>query len=196
MKVIAGLGNPEKKYEKTYHNLGFLAADNVAKKLNLDYREKSDMRCFMAQGFSSSGEKFLLIKPTTYMNLSGECISRIVSYYNLPLKDLLVIYDDLDIDIGKIRFRAHGKSGTHNGVRNITALLGSEEFNRVRIGSKQIHGDLPIVDYVLSEIPECEYESLNFSISRAADLAIDFINGDDKDILMQRYNGNAEGKQA
>lgn len=187
MKVIAGLGNPEKKYENTYHNLGFIAADNVAKKLGLEYKLKSSLKCAVAEG-KYNGEKFLLVKPTTYMNLSGECIAKVLSYYDVSTEDLLVIYDDIDIEIGQIRFRPHGSSGTHNGMRNISALISSNEFRRVRIGSKPRNPEIPLIDYVLSKIPKEEFEPLNKAIDRAGDLAIDFLKGTSCDDLMQEYN--------
>lgn len=191
MKVIAGLGNPEKKYENTYHNLGFIAADNIAAKLGLDFKLKSALKCAIAQG-EYGGEKFLLVKPTTYMNLSGECISKVLSYYSLSTDDLIVIYDDIDIEIGQIRFRPHGSAGTHNGMRNISQLLSSTDFSRVRIGSKQQNPLIPLIDYVLSKIPSDEFDPFNKAISRAADCALDFVKGLTKDALMQEYNKRIE----
>lgn len=191
MKVIAGLGNPEKKYENTYHNLGFIAADNIAAKLRLDFKLKSSLKCAIAQG-EYGGEKFLLVKPTTYMNLSGECISKVLSYYSLSTDDLIVIYDDIDIEIGQIRFRPHGSAGTHNGMRNISQLLSSTEFARVRIGSKQQNPLIPLIDYVLSKINDSEFDAFNKAISRAADCALDFVKGLGKDALMQEYNKRIE----
>lgn len=191
MKVIVGLGNPEKKYEYTYHNLGFLAADNVAAKLNLEYKLKSSLKCAISQGVYE-GQKFLLVKPTTYMNLSGECVQKVLSFYGISPEDLLVIYDDIDIEIGQIRFRPHGSSGTHNGMRNISLLIGTNEFRRVRIGSKPRNSNIPLIDYVLSKINQSEYDSLNKAIDRAALCALDFVKGIPPDGLMQEYNKRIE----
>ncbi len=187
MKVIAGLGNPEKKYENTYHNLGFIAIDNVAKKLNLEYKLKSSLKCALSEG-RYNGERFLLVKPTTYMNLSGECIAKVLAYYDVRVEDLLVIYDDIDIEIGQIRFRPHGSAGTHNGMRNISALIKNNEFRRLRIGSKPQNPEIPLIDYVLSQIPKEQYSDLNKAIDRAGDCAIDFLKGASPDDLMQEYN--------
>ncbi len=187
MKVIVGLGNPEKKYDNTYHNLGFIVADNVAKRFSLDYKLNSSLKCAVAKG-NVFGETFLVVKPTTYMNLSGECVKRVVDYFGVDLNELLVVYDDIDVEIGKIKYRPHGSPGTHNGMRNITILLGSDAFKRLRIGTKPRNDFIPLVDYVLSKIPEEEYEDFNFAIRKAGDLVVDFINGKSDDDIMQTYN--------
>lgn len=187
MKVVVGLGNPEKKYENTYHNLGFTAVDNLAEKLGAEYKLKSSLKCAIAQG-SLDGEKFLLVKPTTYMNLSGECVRKVLSFYDIAPSDLLVVYDDIDIEIGQIRFRPHGSPGTHNGMRNISLLISTNEFKRVRIGSKPQNPDIPLIDYVLSKINKSEYDGLNKAIERASLCALDFIKGKTVDDLMQEYN--------
>lgn len=191
MKVIAGLGNPEKKYENTYHNLGFMVADNLAERLGAVYKLKSSLKCALAEGVIGS-EKFLIVKPTTYMNLSGECIQKVLSYFGVEPCDLLVIYDDIDIDIGRIRFRPHGSPGTHNGMRNIHLMINTDEFPRVRVGTKPRREGIALVDYVLSKIPESEYDDLNFAIKQASDLAYDYLHGVTFDDLMQRYNKKAE----
>lgn len=187
MKVIVGLGNPEKKYDNTYHNLGFIVADNVAKRFSLDYKLNSSLKCAVAKG-TVDGKAFLVIKPTTYMNLSGECVKRVVDYYGVELNDLLVVYDDIDVEPGKIKFRPHGSPGTHNGMRNITLLLGTAEFKRLRIGTKPKNDLIPLADYVLSKIPKEEYGEFNFAIDKAGDLIVDYLKGKSDDDLMQLYN--------
>lgn len=187
MKIIAGLGNPEKRYENTYHNLGFMVADNLAERLKVGYKLKNSLKCALAEGVIG-GEKYIIVKPTTYMNLSGECIQRVLSYYGANVADLLVVYDDIDIEIGRIRFRPHGSAGTHNGMRNIHLLINDDNFPRVRVGTKPRTEGIPLVDYVLSEIPESEYEDLNCAIKKASDLCFDLLNGATYDDLMQRYN--------
>lgn len=187
MKVIVGLGNPEKKYDNTYHNLGFIVADNVAKRFSLEYKLNSSLKCAVAKG-SVRGETFLVVKPTTYMNLSGECVKRVVDYFDVELNDLLVVYDDIDVEKGNIKYRPHGSSGTHNGMRNVTLLLGSDSFKRLRIGTKPENCVFSLADYVLSKIPENEYDGFNAVIAKAGDLIVDFINGKSDDDLMQTYN--------
>lgn len=191
MKVIIGLGNPEKKYLNTYHNLGFMAADVLCEGLGLEYRSKSALRCYLAQGVVD-GEKVVIVKPTTYMNLSGECVRLVKNYFSVENKDILVIYDDLDIEIGALRVRPYGSPGTHNGMRNISLNLKADDFPRVRIGTKPKNNLIPIIDYVLSKINEDEYDSLNKAISGAAACARDFIKGHTFDDLMQKYNRRPE----
>ena len=152
MKIVVGLGNPEKKYERNLHNLGFIAVDELAHKLGVSFTDKKHLKAVGAETMIN-GEKILLLKPLTYMNLSGEAVRAAVDYYKIDLKDLLIIYDDLDIAIGAIRVKPNGQSGTHNGLRNIVLHLGDTNFPRVRIGTKPegFMGD--IIDYVLSDIP-------------------------------------------
>ena len=126
MKIIFGLGNPGAKYENNYHNLGFLTLDILAKKLNCDLN-KSGRKGVYGE-CNVNGEKVLLVKPQTYMNNSGECVSAFMAFYKVLPKDVLVIYDDIDIDKGSIRFRPQGSPGTHNGMRSITAHIG-QDFN-------------------------------------------------------------------
>ncbi len=187
MKVIVGLGNPELKYQNTYHNMGFLAVDNLASQYNLDFKLKKNLRCYLAEGMVA-GEKFLVVKPITYMNLSGECVSKVLSYYNVPSTDMMVIYDDIDIDIGQIRYRPHGSPGTHNGMRNITLCIGTNEYKRVRVGTKPQDDSIPLVDYVLSQVPKSQFDALNGALLRAKNLVVDYLNGATDDQLMQEYN--------
>lgn len=187
MKVIVGLGNPELKYQNTYHNMGFLAVDNLASQYNLDFKLKKNLRCYLAEGMVA-GEKFLVVKPITYMNLSGECVSKVLSYYNVPSTDMMVIYDDIDIDIGQIRYRPHGSPGMHNGMRNITLCIGTNEYKRVRVGTKPQDDSIPLVDYVLSQVPKSQFDALNGALLRAKNLVVDYLNGATDDQLMQEYN--------
>ncbi|MBQ4587613.1 MAG: aminoacyl-tRNA hydrolase [Clostridia bacterium] len=188
MKIVFGLGNPDKKYLTTYHNLGFIVADKLAAELGLNFRLKSLLRCTMAKGVYR-GEQVIIVKPTIYMNLSGECVKAVKNYFNVDNKDIVVVYDDLDIDIGLIKYRPRGNSGTHNGMRNITACLKTEDFARVRVGTKRENPLIPVVDYVLSNIPESQYPSFNESTTRAKECVLDFIQGKTHDDLMQKYNG-------
>jgi len=134
MKIIVGLGNIGDKYAKNRHNTGFMAVDALAEKLNAqDWKEEPKFKAFTAET-TIKGEKVLLVKPTTLMNLSGLAISSIINFYKEPLENLTVIYDDLDLPLGTIRIRDKGSAGTHNGMKSVIQELGTEEFKRIRIG--------------------------------------------------------------
>lgn len=149
MIAIIGLGNPDKQYLNTYHNMGFMAVDYFAEQNNLSFT-KNKYNSMVAEGFIE-GEKVLVLKPTTYMNLSGQAVSAVVNSLKIPLTNIIVLYDDIDIPVGTLRLRKSGSAGTHNGMRNIVELLGSKDFPRLRIGIGCEHrGDL--VSFVLSKV--------------------------------------------
>lgn len=134
MKLIIGLGNPGKKYEKSRHNVGFMVLEALQKSLKFEkFHEETKWQVALSNG-TYEGEKVVLVKPLTYMNLSGEAISKIVQFYKVPLKDCLMIYDDLDTPFQSLRIRKTGGPGTHNGMKSIVEKLGSEDFPRIRIG--------------------------------------------------------------
>jgi len=134
MKIIVGLGNIGGKYAKTRHNTGFIVVDALFNKLNgTDWKEEPKFKSLIAECVFK-GEKVLLAKPTTLMNLSGQAISSIVNFYKEPLENLTVIYDDVDLPLGTIRIRDKGSAGTHNGMKSVIQELGTEEFKRIRIG--------------------------------------------------------------
>lgn len=166
MKVIAGLGNPEKKYEQTRHNVGFMVIDELSKRLNISLNESKFNGIYGIGHFSN--EKILLIKPLTFMNLSGECIRPLLNYYNVPTEQLVVIYDDLDLPVGKIRLRMKGSAGGHNGMKSIIQHLGSEDFKRIRIGIGRPKHAMDIVDYVLGKFTEEEMHHIQHSVDRSA----------------------------
>lgn len=132
MYIIAGLGNPGKKYENTRHNMGFTAIDLLAEKFGIKVN-KLRFKALTGEG-RIAGQKVLLIKPQTYMNLSGESVRMALDYYKEPPENLIVIYDDIDIPTGSIRIRKKGSAGTHNGMRNILYQIQSEDFPRIRVG--------------------------------------------------------------
>ena len=187
MKIVFGLGNPGREYEKTLHNLGWMAIDIVAEKLYCDFFKKTQFKSMLAET-TVDGQKIILVKPLTYMNLSGEAVSLVVNYFKVPLEDVLVIYDDLDIDVGAIRVKPSGQSGTHNGMRNIVMHLNSTNFPRVRIGSKKDNDEMALIDYVLSNIPKDKAEVYEKAVARAAECALDFVKGMPFDRLMNIYN--------
>ena len=191
MRIVIGLGNPDKKYARNFHNMGFITIDKLAEKLKIKFSLKSKLKGMVAQG-TIGGEKFLLVKPLTYMNLSGECVSAVLNYYKVAPHDALIIYDDLDIAIGEMRYRNSGSSGTHNGMRNIVAETGSENFPRIRIGIKKYNDRIDTIDYVLSDIPEELLSDFIAVTDRAALCAEDFLKGETGDMLMQKYNGKAK----
>lgn len=184
MFLIVGLGNPEEKYDNTRHNIGFEAIDYIAKKYNIDINRKK-FKGEYGEGFIEN-EKVILMKPTTYMNLSGECVREVIDFYKLTNEDILVIYDDISLDLGKIRIRRKGSAGGHNGIKSIIAHVGSDEFSRIKIGIGQPKGDL--VNYVLGKFSKEEKEVLE-EVLEVSKLATDTIIREDINSAMNKYNG-------
>lgn len=148
MKIIAGLGNPGKEYEHTRHNMGFDVIDILADRFRV-LNWKKDMKADIAQ-VTVNGEKILLVKPLTYMNNSGEAVGAIAKYYKVPLEDIYIICDDLDLPPGKTRIRKKGSAGGHNGMKSLIAHLGSEQFVRFRIGVGHPKDGHTVIDHVLT----------------------------------------------
>lgn len=188
MKLIVGLGNPDLKYKNTFHNLGFMAVDKIAESFGADFN-KTKCRASLAE-LKNGEEKIILAKPLTYMNLSGESVRELVSFYKIDLKDVLVIYDDYDLPKGEIRIRESGSAGTHNGMRNIVKELGKTEFPRVRIGFKQ-DGEykIQLIDYVLSGIKAEDKPLFEKAIDTAAKAGYKFALGETLQNVMQQFNG-------
>ena len=167
MKVIVGLGNPGKKYEKTRHNAGFFVIDELLKRhaIKLDkHKFKADYAIEFIKG-----EKVMFVKPQTYMNLSGQALKPLMDYYNASPEDLLVVYDDLDLPTGKIRLRKTGSHGGHNGIRSLIDHLGTKEFNRIRVGIGRPTNAMAIVDYVLRPFSKEQSEDIAHSILTSSD---------------------------
>lgn len=186
MKLVVGLGNPDDKYKNTFHNLGFTSVEKAAEKLGAEFnREKC--RALIAE-VKLGTEKVILAKPLTYMNLSGESVKELLSYYKIDLKDMLVIYDDFDLYKGAIRIRESGSAGTHNGMRNIVSLCGSA-FPRVRVGFKPTEKiEIPLINLVLSGIRKEDAELFDKATSSAAAAAVEFVNGETVQNIMQKFN--------
>ncbi len=145
MKMIVGLGNIGKEYDKTRHNTGFMVVDELAKKHDINnFKVQSDA---LIADFRVNGEKVLLVKPTTYMNDSGRAVRSLMDYYDVDLNDMIVAYDDMDMPVGKIRLRQKGSAGGHNGIKSIIAHVGTQSFNRVRVGIDHPTKE-SVVDYV------------------------------------------------
>lgn len=186
MYVIVGLGNPGKQYNKTRHNVGFDIIDMLAKEYDISVT-KIKHKALIGEGRIGT-EKVLLVKPQTYMNLSGETLIDIYNYYKVDLENIVVIYDDIDLDVGKLRIRKKGSAGTHNGMRSIVKCLGSTEFPRVRVGvSKPMPGQ-NLADFVLSRFRKEEADDLAMGLEKACN-AVDCIIRENLDLAMNKYNG-------
>ena len=180
MKMIVGLGNPGKQYERTRHNSGFMAVDKVAEKLNLNIDKKE----FAA--LTAKNNQVILVKPKTYMNNSGEAVSQIMKYYHIDINDLLIIYDDLDLKYGQLRLRLKGSSGGHNGIKSIINYIHSENFKRIRIGIEK-NPLIETADYVLGKVEKDKQQLFDDSIEKASQAAIEFIT-DEFEKIMNKYN--------
>ncbi len=180
MKMIVGLGNPGKQYERTRHNSGFMAIDKVAEKLNLNIDKKE----FAA--LTAKNNQVILVKPQTYMNNSGEAVSQIMKYYHIDINDLLIIYDDLDLKYGQLRLRLKGSSGGHNGIKSIINYIHSENFKRIRIGIEK-NPLIETADYVLGKVEKDKQQLFDDSIEKASQAAIEFIS-DEFEKIMNKYN--------
>ena len=180
MKMIVGLGNPGKQYERTRHNSGFMAIDKVAEKLNLNIDKKE----FAA--LTAKNNQVILVKPQTYMNNSGEAVSQIMKYYHIDINDLLIIYDDLDLKYGQLRLRLKGSSGGHNGIKSIINYIHSENFKRIRIGIEK-NPLIETADYVLGKVEKDKQQLFDDSIEKASQAEIEFIT-DEFEKIMNKYN--------
>ena len=167
MKLIVGLGNPGKQYEHTRHNVGFDTIDELSSRLNIPLTQSKFKGLYgIGQAF---GQKVLLLKPLTYMNLSGESIRAVLDYYQIELEDFLVIYDDLDLPVGKIRLRQKGSPGGHNGIKSTVAHLGTQQFNRIRIGIDRPEPGMSVPDYVLGRFRPEEQGSIQEAVEKSAE---------------------------
>lgn len=165
MKCIVGLGNPGKKYEDTRHNIGFTVVDAWAKRNDWSLNQKKFNGYFTMERVE--GEKVILLKPQTYMNLSGESLRPLMDFYDVKIEDILVVYDDLDLPPGKIRLRKKGGHGGHNGIRNIIDQLGTKEFKRLRVGVGRPQGSKTVIDHVLGGFTKEEQEAVDESVDYA-----------------------------
>lgn len=185
MKWFVGLGNPGRKYARTRHNIGFMAVDHFADKWNLDWKKgPGPMEVAMGR---IQNEQVALIKPMTYMNLSGEAVRAFYDYYKCDIDDLIVLYDDLDTEFGRLRLRYKGSSGGHNGIKSLISHLGTESFKRVRIGISRPENGEDVISYVLSDFPKRDREVLANVIDVASDVMEDALELS-FDRLMAKYN--------
>ncbi len=177
MKLIVGLGNIGNEYEGTRHNVGFSTIDILASKLNLTFNLEPKFKGLIASA-NIGGEKVILLKPTTYMNLSGEAVSLVMNYYKIDIEDFIVICDDLDMEVGKLRFRTKGSAGGHNGLKNIILHLNTEQFNRIKIGISR-DKNIPVVDYVLGHFSKDDKEKIELAFEKTASSLYDYLNHKD-----------------
>lgn len=164
--VIAGLGNPGNQYVHTRHNTGFLAMDHICKKYSSRVT-KAEHKGLVGDALIN-GKRILLVKPQTFMNLSGECIREILDYYKIPIDNFVVIYDDISLDVGRLRVRRDGSAGGHNGIKSLIAHLGTDAFTRIKVGvGQKPYPDQDLADWVLSEFSEKELSTLDLSFETA-----------------------------
>ncbi len=185
MKIIVGLGNPGKKYEATRHNVGFMVIDYLADKLNFEFNKRKE-KGLVAEGFVN-GEKVMLVKPQTYMNLSGICVSGLVNFYKLAVNDIIVIYDDLDLDVGRLRIRPSGSAGGHKGMKSIIEHLGTNEIVRIKVGIGK--DEKNTINHVLGIFTEEEWNIIKEVIPKAAEAAEKLLK-EDIEKVMNIYNKN------
>lgn len=186
MKLIVGLGNPGKKYEGTRHNIGFIVLDEWAHQHNETFNKTG----FRGEYFETfvNGEKVIFLKPTTFMNNSGEAVGAMANYYSIPVEDILVVYDDLDMDPGRIRLRQKGSAGGHNGVKSLIAHLGTDKIRRIKLGIGHPGKDGTVVNHVLSRFPKEDHTPM-LAATRAAVEAIDYwLAGHSFEETMTNYN--------
>ncbi len=186
MVIIAGLGNPTKEYENTRHNIGFMAVDALADKYNISVMDCKH-RALVGKGVIG-GTKVVLVKPLTYMNLSGEAIRAVVDYYKVDAEsELIVIYDDISLDVGQLRIRKKGSAGGHNGIKNIIANLGSDTFLRIKVGVGEKPKGYDLADYVLGHFSKEEMKVMAESLEKV-DGAVNMMLEDQVDMAMNNYN--------
>jgi PTH1 family peptidyl-tRNA hydrolase len=187
MTIIVGLGNPEEKYFKTFHNMGYMAVGDASEILGVKFKKK-ECESFVAEA-NVNGEKVILARPLTYMNNSGRAVKQLLAKYKATPQELVVIYDDYDIPKGKIRIRPNGSAGTHNGMRSIIAEIGTSDFKRIRVGIRDEAVNIPIINYVLANVQPEDYQLFIDANHKAAEAAIAFAQGQPTEQVMTKFNG-------
>jgi len=186
MYIIVGLGNPDEKYKKTFHNMGYIAVGDAAEKLGVKFKKK-ECEAYVAEAFVGGG-KVILARPVTYMNASGRAVKQLLAKYKTDPAHLIVIYDDYDLPKASVRIRPSGSAGTHNGMRSVIAEIGTQNFPRIRIGIRDEASDIPLINYVLSEVKKEDYELFISASNRAAEAAVAFASGETIENVMTKYN--------
>lgn len=170
--LVAGLGNPGKKYQNTRHNVGFMAIDYISKTINSEkFKLKFKSQISVA---NIANKEVILLKPETFMNLSGSAVLECINFYKIPIENIIIIFDDVSLNIGKVRYRSKGSSGGQNGIKHIISMLGTEEIARIKIGvGEKPHKDYNLADWVLSEFKKDD--NINDAIVQAYDLLVDIL---------------------
>lgn len=187
MYLIAGLGNPTKEYDKTRHNAGFSVIDVLADRYRIDVSEKKH-KALCGRGVIE-GQKVLLLKPQTFMNLSGESVREAADFYKVDPEHIIVIYDDISLDVGQLRIRKKGSAGGHNGIKNIIAHLGTQEFPRIKVGVGDKPPRMDLADYVLSRFSKEDREKMEQAFKDAAE-AVEVMIAEGPDAAMNQFNGH------
>ena len=187
MKMIVGLGNPGNEYENTRHNIGFMIVDNYANKYHLD-RFKEKFNGLYTKVYRN-GEYYILLKPLSYMNLSGNVVGKFASFYKIKPEDILIIHDDLDLPVGKIKVKAKGSSGGHNGIKSIISALHTEVFPRFKVGISK-NNNIDTKDYVLGKFSKDDLTILERILDFSSNIIDDFLDNDIEKV-MSKYNGEA-----
>lgn len=184
MKLIVGLGNIGKEYENTRHNCGFMVIEELERKLGVSLNQTKFKGKYVKTRYKD--EDIILLMPQTYMNNSGESVQQFMNFFKIPKEDILIIYDDLDMGVGKLRLRVSGSAGGHNGIKSIIAHVGSQEFKRIRVGIDR-HPHMKVVDYVLSKFTKQEADAINEGIINASNAVLTYL---DKGFVaaMNQYN--------
>lgn len=183
--MIVGLGNPGDKYKDTRHNTGFLVIEKLASYFSIKLKEES--RLYMAGKGKIAGEDVMLAKPVTYMNRSGEGVGELMRYYKLSSSDIVLVYDDLDLEAGQLRIKTTGGSGGHRGCASVVSSIGTEDFIRIRVGIGRPAGNADVVGYVLSKFSSAEVPLIETAVESAVD-AVRMIVGNDIITAMNKYN--------
>ncbi|MEY2832947.1 MAG: hypothetical protein RLZZ574_2206 [Cyanobacteriota bacterium] len=187
-ELIVGLGNPEPKYDNTRHNIGFAAVDELAKVWQIPLKENKRFQGLFSEGVTPGGQKVRLLKPLTYMNRSGQSVRAVTDWYKVEARSVLVIYDDMDLPVGRLRMRLSGSAGGHNGMKSIIAHLGSQEFPRLRIGIGKSDGEKTTISHVLGKFAPEEFKAID-EILYISVKAIELSLKEGIDQSMNRYNG-------
>ena len=185
MKIIVGLGNPGAQYENTPHSVGFEAVDAIAAEIGAAWEPKRQFNCLMAKG-TFAGLPVMLVKPQTYMNLSGDSVAPVVKYHNATAADLLVIQDDIDLPVGRMRVRKNGSCGGHNGIRNIIERLGTQDFARLKLGVGKNKSD--VIAHVLGKFDPTTRKTMDLVVAESVKAAAAILR-DGPDRAMNAYNG-------
>ena len=188
VKLIVGLGNPGEKYTETKHNVGFMLVDKMCKELDLKFTTDKIFQADISSTFIN-GEKVYFVKPTTFMNESGKAVQALLTYYGLDIEDLLVIYDDLDMEVGKIRLRSKGSAGGHNGIKSIIKHIRSQEFKRIKIGIGRPKEGMTVIHHVLGKFDKDDYIMILNTLNKVDNAVNYYLQSGNFEQTMQKYNG-------